>query len=380
MTPKDRVACAFEFRPYDRVPIYQAGFSSAVASQILGRPAYVGGGHAQYLESVALWEGEQAHQEYLDRSWQDAVELNRKLELDVVRTVYWRMTQKPTERLDEVTFRFGDETNWRVMRYDPATELYQIVDQTPQRELTLEDLERTVNNLEASVESYQPGPAMYETLTRTIDEFGDQGVPYGGGGVGLVVPRDRVWLEAVALRPDLVRRYLDAQAEKSARNATLAGSLGLRYLYGGGDFASKKGPFISPKSFRELQLPGMQRISQACHAAGALHGFASDGDLWPLADDLFGNSGVNFFYEVDCASGMDFHRLRQTFPQLTLLGGVNSATLHTGSVTEVVAETRRALSAGREYGGCIVGCSNQIVKGTPMGNFWAMMETLHSEG
>ena len=42
MTAKERVACAFEFRSYDRVPIYQAGFSATVGSQLLGREAYVG--------------------------------------------------------------------------------------------------------------------------------------------------------------------------------------------------------------------------------------------------------------------------------------------------------------------------------------------------
>ena len=62
-----------------------------------------------------------------------------------------------------------------------------------------------------------------------------------------------------------------------------------------------------------------------------------------------------------------------------LLGGVNSETLHNGTVADVIAETRRALEAAQELGGCIVGCSNQIVAGTPMANFWAMMETLEAE-
>ena len=35
MTARERVACAFELRPYDRVPIYQAGFAAAVASEII---------------------------------------------------------------------------------------------------------------------------------------------------------------------------------------------------------------------------------------------------------------------------------------------------------------------------------------------------------
>jgi hypothetical protein len=380
MTARERVACAFDKRPCDRVPIYQAGFSATVASSILGREAYVGGGRAQYLEARALWEGEAAHQEFLARTWQDGVDLCRALGLDIVRTGYWRLAERPTRRVDELTFVYGDEAGaWRTMRHDPATELYQVVDQSPQAELRLEDLEPVVEALEAGLEGYWPGPEVVADVLRTQAEFGEDGVPYGGGGVGLCIPREPVWLEAVALRPDLVRRYLGVEAERSVRNARAAAGAGVRYLYGGGDFASERGPFYSPRAFHELMLPGLQRISAACHEVGAFHGFASDGDLWPVAEDLFGASGADFLYEADSKAGMGLRRLRERFPGLTVLGGVNSATLHRGTREQVVAETREACQAARELGGCVVGCSNQIVAGTPMGNFWAMMETLEAE-
>jgi len=375
VTAKERVACAFELRPYDKVPIYQAGFSAAVGSQILGREAFVGGGRVQYLEAVALWNGEQAHREYLRRCHDDAVELCRTLKLDVVRTTYWRMPEKPTRRIDEFTFLYGDENaTWRVMRHDPHTELYQIIDHSPVPAPTIEDLERGVAALEERVESYEPAPAMFDAIKRTMDEFGEDGVPYGGGGVGLCIPREPIWLEAVALRPDIVKRYLDAQAEQSARNAALAAEHGIRYLYGGGDFASARGPFYSPRAFHELMLPGLRKITAACEAAGTLHGFASDGDLWSVADDLFSN--VHFFYELDCRAGMTIRRVRETFPRVALLGGVNSETLHLGSVDDVKRETEQAIEAAGELGGCVIGCSNQIVAGTPLQNVWAMMEIL----
>ena len=380
MTPTQRVHCAFNLEPHDKVPLYQGGFSATVASQILGREAYVGGGRAQYLEARALWEGEAAHQEYLARCWQDAVDLCRTLKLDVVRTQYWRMTEKPTRRIDEFTFVYGDESaDYRVMRHDPRTELYQIIDHSPTPEPTLEEIEASVAAQERALETYEPHPSMFDAYKRAVAEFGDDGVPYAGAAVGLCIPREPVWLEAVALRPNLVRRFLDAQAEVAARNATLAGKEGVRFGYGGGDFATPRGPLISPKAFHELMLPGLQRISAACNAAGVLHGFATDGNVWSVAEDLFGASGVRFFYECDARAGMDFRRMRETYPRVALLGGINSETLHTGTVEDVIAETRRALEPAKELGGCIVGCSNQIVAGTPLANFWAMMETLDAE-
>jgi len=95
VTPAQRVAAAFEGGVPDRVPLYQAGFSSDVASRILGREAMVGGGHAQFREACAVWEGEAAHREFLERSFADAAELCRRLELDVIRTAYWAHARAP---------------------------------------------------------------------------------------------------------------------------------------------------------------------------------------------------------------------------------------------------------------------------------------------
>ena len=35
-----------------------------------------------------------------------------------------------------------------------------------------------------------------------------------------------------------------------------------------------------------------------------------------------------------------------------------------------------AVEAAMELGGCVIGCSNQIVAGTPLENVWAMMDIL----
>jgi uroporphyrinogen-III decarboxylase len=132
----------------------------------------------------------------------------------------------------------------------------------------------------------------------------------------------------------------------------------------------------SPKVFHELMLPRLQQISEICHAAGCYHGFASDGNLWPVADDLFGASGVDFFYELDRRSGMDLKRMRETFPGVTLWGGINSETLHIGTVDEVREQTLTALQASQEFTSIVVGCSNQIVIGTPPENIEVMLETM----
>ena len=377
MLPKERVAAVFDHQPTDKVPIYQAGISSRVASAVLGREAYVGGGVQQYREARALWEGDEAHGEYLERSQRDAFDLIHVLDLDLVRPSYWRMATKPTERIDEFTFLYGDRGGaWHVMRFSPETELYQVIDRSPAPEPSVDDIEGTVEASEAGVEGYDPKPEGFPDLLAAIAEFGEErAVP--GAGVGVCVPRERVWLEAIVLRPDLVGRYLMAQARHAPGVVRAMDAMGLRFLMGGGDFASKHGPFYSPKAFHELMLPALQVVSEACHERVCYHMFASDGDLWPVAEDLFGASGVDCFYEIDRRAGMDLRLLRERYPHLTLLGGIASETLHMGTKEEVVQETLSALEVAKELGSCIIGCSNQIVAPTPMANVEAMMETLH---
>ena len=377
MTPKARVIAAFEKRPTDKVPTYQAGFASKAGSYVLGREAYVGGGMQQWRESKALWEGPDAHAEYLVRSKQDAYDIVKTLDLDVVRPAYWRMAEKPTKKIDEHTYRYGDpETVWRVMRLDPETELYQIIDQSPKPELTMADIERTVEAEEAGLDGYHPSADGYGVYREALEEFGDErAVPGGGVGVNINY-KERVWLEALALRPDLVGRHFMVQAERGCRNADAQAQLGLRILFGGGDFCAQSGPFYSPKLFHELTTPALKKVTDGCAKNGQFHCFATDGNVWPVADDLFGTAGVHCFYEIDARAGMDLRKLRERFPHLTCLGSICSYTLHLGTKDDVIRETMYCLEAAKDYGGIVVGCSNQIISKTPPENLWAMIDTI----
>lgn len=376
MTPRERALAAFAHRPTDRAPVFHSGFSSWAGSIILGREAHVGGGIQQWRESVALWNGADAHGEFLERSRRDAFDLTRVLDQDLVRVLYWRMSEKPARRIDEHTFQYGDpEGTWRVMRFDPDTELYQEIDRTPSPEPTFADLEREVERMEQALDRKPPGLEAYAEEAAALEAFPDRAVRGRGAGINIDYRRP-IWLEAIALRPDLTERLFDVQAAQALRQLAPQAELGLRLLAGGGDFASNKGPFYSPDFFHSAVLPRLQRVTAAYHQRSCSLLYASDGNLWPVADDLFGASGVDGYYEIDDRAGMDLRRLRARFPGLTLMGGLNSYTLHRGTREEVIAETREAMETARECGSILVGCSNQIVAGTPPGNIEAMIETM----
>ena len=374
MTPKQRVLATFRREATDRVPIHHITFSSRVASELLGRDAHVGGGMQQWREARALWHGPDAHEEFIERSYRDAIDLAKAVGNDIARVTYWRMNTKPSERIDEHTFRYGER---RVMRFDPATELYQ--DVGGGEVAAPVDIEESVARSERSAEAYTPTEAEFGTEVRAQRDVGDE-YAVRVGGVGISIPYDEPWLYALAARPALVARHLDAQTERVVRRLDMLRDLGFTCLWGGGDLAWNDGPFYSPQAFHDLMLPRLRRISDECHARGLLHIFGSDGDLWPIAPDLCGASGVDGLYEVDRIAGMDLRRLRAEYPTVTPIGNIASHTLHLGSVDDVVAETRDCLDVAREHGGVIVGCSNLIMPETPMANVDAMISTLHANG
>jgi hypothetical protein len=381
MDGRQRIEATFAGQSTDCVPVYQLSASCAVASELLGREAYVGFGIQQWREAAALWNGPEAHAEFLEKTYQDTLAINRYYGNDLYRFVYPRAPGRPTRKIDEHTYLFenGPEQDWRVLRYDPLQEHIDVLfDYEPKPRPTFESMERS---LQASERVYAESPEELLPLRdddlslRALRELGDEAaIRMGGGSVG--IGREQWWLEAVALRPDLVARSLDLQVASARRSVGRLVDAGFRYLFGGGDFAGSQGPFYSPQAFHELVLPRLQQVTDIIHGRNAWSLFASDGDLWSVADDLFGASGVDGFYEIDRRAGMDLRRLRARYPQLTLLGGISSHTLHVGSREEVVEESRSAVEAAKELGRIIVGVTNLPVPGTPVRNIVAMLETI----
>ena len=379
MTPRERVLATFAGQTTDHVPVHHIGTCSEVASALLGREAYVGGGIQQWREVTALWEGEDAHEEFVERSFRDAIEIARVLGNDVIRPSYWRYNRKPTEKIDSNTFLFGEgpEEDWTVLRFDPPSEQCHIFRYHPEAKQTFEDIEAQISASETATEDYEPTEARYDFELRAMEMLGeDYLIRVGAGGCGIPTRNTDIWFEAMLLRPDLVARHLDVQVERARRDMPFLSERGFRLFWGGSDFASYEGPMYSPKVFDELMLPRVTKIAEIAEACNGYYLFASDGNLWPVAGSLFGASGVHGYFEIDRRAGMDLRRLRREFPDLVLVGNINSHTMHLGSRDEVVEETLSCLDEARRSGGIIVGISNYFVPGTPGENVQAMLEAI----
>ncbi len=380
MTSRQRVLASFEGLAVDRVPVAHIGFSSRAAGHILGREVYVGGGIQQWRQASAWCRGPAAYQEFLERSAADAQALSTATGQDLLRWEYWRLGEMPSAQEDEHTFLFGRrDAAWQVRRFDPAHELFPVVAQggpPAQVPQSVEDLRYVVAQVEEESDQTSFGPEFIAQVKQRQEAHADRALRYHGGFV--FIPYDEpLWLEATLVAPELVARYLQARLRVEVRRIAALTAGGVQFIFGGGDMASNLGPLYSPQVFHDLMLPCLQELARACHQANAYFLFASDGNLWPVAEDLFGASGVDGYYEIDRRAGMDLNRLRDRFPGLTLVGGnISSQTLSQGSVAEVVAETRDCLETAQARGRILVGLSNYAAPETPAANLHALIETI----
>ena len=376
MNSAERVANAFRKKPVDKVPVHHLGFSSKVASYILGREAFVGGGIQQWREAKSLWEG--WHEEYLERSFKDAIEIAFKTGQDLIRASYWRLPQKPTKKIDEYTYlyEYGEEKDWKILRYYPESEQANFSFIHP-RELTIEEIRERVKEEEKKIGLYKPEEEDFEFEINARKLYGkEKSIRIGGVGIGIPITEASVWMEAMLRDPGIVRSLVSQQVYKAEKNVEFLSRYGFKYFFGGLDFASEKGPLFSPKLFSDLILPGLKNVSEICHKYNCYHLFASDGNLWPVSNLLFRESGIDGYYEIDRKAGMNLEELRLKFPDLTLIGNISSWTLSQGSPEDVKGEVISCIEIAKKYGGVIVGVSNYLLPETPTENIDILLETL----
>lgn len=377
MNSKELIDAAFSKKLTDRIPLNHRGFSSRAASHILGREAFVGGGIQQWREAKSLWEG--WHEEYLERSFRDAIDLASATGQDLVRSSYWRASQKPAKKIDEYTYLYetGPEKDWVILKYYPESEQANVSLANP-RPLAFEDIKKNIEAGEKNVADYHPARENFAFPIKAQELYGKE-KRIEVQGIGLGIPHDSAWLEAMLLDPGLVRSLVEQQVKRAEKNVEFLSGYGFRYFLGGGDFASEQGPMYSPKAFRDLILPGLQRISGICHRFEAHHLFASDGNLWPVAGMLFGESGIDGYYEIDGKAGMSLEKLRREYPGLTLLGNISSWTLSQGNGEDVRKEVLSCIEAAKKYGGIIAGISNYVLPETPPENIDVMLDVLKNQ-
>ncbi|MGD2156131.1 MAG: uroporphyrinogen decarboxylase family protein [Anaerolineales bacterium] len=174
---------------------------------------------------------------------------------------------------------------------------------------------------------------------------------------------------------ELFRRYTDfctgvvEQADK----------LGFDLFWTSDDIAFKSGPFFSPRMFRELFLPHVNKVADRVQEVGIPWFFHSDGDLEPLIEDLIdlGIRGLNPIEPI-C---MDIGEVKDAYgDRLILCGNVDVNLLSEGSQEQVREATLTLLREVAPGGGYMLASGNSVTSFCKVKNVRAMCDTLFEHG
>lgn len=134
------------------------------------------------------------------------------------------------------------------------------------------------------------------------------------------------------------------------------------------DMCYKNGPLISPRTFREFMLPAYQKLTRFLKQLGVKHIIVdSDGDVTKLIP-LWLEGGVTGLLPFEVKAGGDVRKVRQQYPHLQIIGGVEKHCLEHGRA-EIDAELRRVLPEMLAHGGYCVALDHWVHPEIPLENF-----------
>jgi uroporphyrinogen-III decarboxylase len=404
MNGKERVKLALAHKEADRVPLFEAAFSSKLASQILGREVYLpsngGTSFRHFLESNQI--GSQAAIQAATRAGYDAIDLYSILGIDMIRV-------RVTDFLTPVDFGYGNygsnflfdveikeiaENRWRIVgkegfwsehTFEPETDSMMCVDHMIAQG-GIEEFRRWVGVLERqSVDippQAEPGLAGVRVAVSAAKEKGIFVLGWGDVAYPGSSPYLPLFLTTMITEPELIHRYMEVTTAGALSFIRAQLEAGVDGIIGGNDWCFKSGPMFSPANFRKFFVPSMHKIVELCHSYGVPYIKHLDGNTTKLLDILVREVEIDAHHPLEPSAGMDIFALKKQYgDQITLIGNLDCGELlTTGSPDQVVKQAQTLIQQVAPGGGYIFSSSNSIHDGVKLENLYAMLETVKSYG
>ncbi len=152
-------------------------------------------------------------------------------------------------------------------------------------------------------------------------------------------------------------------------------------IFGGEDVCTDHGTFARPKVLHRFFFPYLRRIIKAFRKKDIKYVFHSDGDLWPILDDLL-DCGIAGVHPLEPFCGMDMLKVKEKIgDDVVLFGNIDcSATLPLGTVSDVTREVMDRIADAGPGGGYVLGSSSEIEEIVPLDNVEAMFRTVRRYG
>ncbi len=337
MTSEERVLAALDRREPDQVPHFEWVHSPPVVKQVTG-----GGTYLDLIELLDI----------------DGIALG---------AAYRQKQLGPNLWLDE----------WGATRI-VAEDGYPVV---------VED--RTFLKTWADVEKWQPpdpdDPYRYEPLKAAVERFGGQRAIVLRLRDVFSCPRDYMGYEhamvSMVLEPELVSAVIEKSLNHYLRVLERAVEIGVTCVVTGDDIANNRGPLFSPRTFESLMLPHYKRLVQAIHSYGLKHLKHSDGNMYPVLDDI-ADAGSDLIDPIDPMAGMELKVVKEKYGQrMALKGNVDQVELlRVGPPAKVVEAVKQCILDAGVGGGYICSSSNSIHPGVDIDLYRVMIDAIHRYG
>jgi uroporphyrinogen decarboxylase len=141
------------------------------------------------------------------------------------------------------------------------------------------------------------------------------------------------------------------------------------------DIAYTESLMVSPATLRQYLFPWMKKMGDLCRANDMPFIYHSDGDLFPVFDDII-DCGVNAVQPIE-PKAMDIVEVKKKVGgKLCVIGNIDLIyTLTRGSVEEVEAEVKERIRTIAPGGGYALGTANTVPDYVIPENYRAMVES-----
>jgi hypothetical protein len=196
------------------------------------------------------------------------------------------------------------------------------------------------------------------------------------------------WYVSTASRRDYVYKLFEGQCEIGIKNLekihVVVGERVSAVFLSGTDFGQQHGPFISPKTYRDLYQPFNKAVNDWVHKNTTWKTFIhSCGSIRALLPDFIA-AGFDILNPVQCsASCMAPEELKQEFGDRVTFwgGGVDTQkTLPFGTADDVRKEVSSRLEIFGKGGGYVFNTIHNVQARVPIENVLAMFETVRDCG
>jgi len=151
---------------------------------------------------------------------------------------------------------------------------------------------------------------------------------------------------------------------------------GIEIIFINEDLGFVDGPFISPRAFRNVLKPCLERIVRTMRGRGAKVLLHSDGNIKALLNDLV-EIGIQGLHPIERKAKMDIGELKGLIgDKMALIGNVDaSSVLQWGTMEEIARQTLECIEVASCGGGYILASDHSIHPGIPGENARFMFKT-----